>query len=190
MAERSFDPTDDLESVARRAQKGERFARELLVRRLIPRTRNLVRYLVGSDSEVDDLAQEALLAVVRGLRTFAGSGTLEAWSDRVVARSVFTALRQRKPSMGPAPLELLPDPRPPEGPGDYLARRWVARLLDGLPLERREAVVLHFVLGMTVPEIAEQTDAPQETVRSRLRLAREQLRLATGQTRGGGDDDE
>jgi len=178
---------EDLTALARQAQTGDSTAREALVRRLLPRTRNLIRYLVGNDSEVDDLAQNALLAVLNGLPTFAGTGKLYAWSDRIVARTVFAELRRRKPAARPRPLELVPDPHPPEGQGDYLARRWVARLLEALPVEQRVAVVLHFVLGMTVPEIAEQVGAPAETVRSRLRLGKEQLRAAT---RTAGDEDE
>jgi RNA polymerase sigma-70 factor (ECF subfamily) len=52
----------------------------------------------------------------------------------------------------------------------------VVRLLDRLPLEQRHALVLHHVLEMTVSEIAKELDTPVETVRSRLRLARNKLR--------------
>ena len=195
MPDRNRSPEDDdLGAVVHQAQQGDRGAREFLVRRLLPRTRNLVRYLVGSDWEVDDMAQNALIAVVRGLGTFAATGTIEAWADRVVARSVFAELRRRKlrPSEtpGPRPLESLSDRQSPEGHGDYIARRWLARQLDGLPMEQRAALVLHFVLGMTVPEMADESGVPAETVRSRLRLAKQQLRASVALTLGDGDHDE
>ncbi|HOU94740.1 MAG TPA: sigma factor-like helix-turn-helix DNA-binding protein [Polyangiaceae bacterium] len=61
-------------------------------------------------------------------------------------------------------------------PDEYLRRRRLVRHLDALPLEQRHALVLHHVLELTVPEIARELATPEETVRSRLRLARLRLR--------------
>jgi RNA polymerase sigma-70 factor (ECF subfamily) len=63
-----------------------------------------------------------------------------------------------------------------EGPDDYTLRRQAARYLDQLPDEQRQAVVLHHVLGQSVPELAESLSVPFETARSRLRLGMEKLR--------------
>src|SRR3954452_23115062 len=76
------------------AARGDRAADEPLCRELLPRVRNLVRYLLRGDSRVDDVAQEALIAVLRGLGTFRGEGRFESWVDRFVARTTFTALRR------------------------------------------------------------------------------------------------
>src|SRR5678815_3822343 len=54
------------------AAAGDREASQQLCRDLLPRVRNLVRYLLRGDSRVDDVAQEALIAVLRGLATFRG----------------------------------------------------------------------------------------------------------------------
>jgi RNA polymerase sigma factor (sigma-70 family) len=67
---------------------------------------------------------------------------------------------------------------------DSIKRRFLAEkrvlsydeYLDELPDAQREALVLHHVLGMTVSEVADQLEAPQETVRSRLRLGKDRLR--------------
>jgi RNA polymerase sigma-70 factor (ECF subfamily) len=53
----------------------------------------------------------------------------------------------------------------------------MVRLLDQIPAEQRETVVLHHVMELTVPEIAAEMAVPAETVRSRLRLAMARLRL-------------
>jgi RNA polymerase sigma-70 factor (ECF subfamily) len=45
-----------------------------------------------------------------------------------------------------------------------------------LPYEFREAVVLCDVVGLTYDEIAEATDVPVGTVRSRIHRGRKQLR--------------
>ena len=59
-------PHDDgLESWLPAAQRGDRRAAERVLRALLPRVRNLVRYLVRGDSHVDDMAQQALIAILR-----------------------------------------------------------------------------------------------------------------------------
>jgi len=143
---------------------------------LLPRVRNLIRYLIHGDQDVDDVAQEALLAVLRGLPTFRQEGSLESWADRIVARVTFTWLRRRKPQRqfsldvedASADDCTLPD--------EYLRRRRLVALLDQLPHEQRYALVLHHVVGLSVEEIALDTAAKLETVRTRLRLGKRRLR--------------
>ncbi len=163
------------------AASGDRRAAEALCRELLPRVRNLVRYLLRGDARVDDVAQEALIAVLRGLGTFRGEGRFESWVDRVVARTTFDRIRRIRAESQPG------EHAPVEGAAGedlggetYALRRELAAALDRLPTDQRESLVLHFALGMTVPEIAEVAAAPIETVRSRLRLGKAALRQALG----------
>ena len=52
----------------------------------------------------------------------------------------------------------------------------VRDLLTTLPEPQAEALALHCVLGYTTAEIASSVRVPVETVRSRLRLAKQALR--------------
>ncbi len=144
---------------------------------LLPRVRNLIRYLVHGDQDVDDIAQEALLAVLRGLPSYRGEGSLESWADRVVARVTFAWLRRRKPRQATT---FDDESEIPENdatlPDEYLRRRRLVALLDSLPHEQRYALVLHHVVGMSVDEIALDTASKTETVRTRLRLGKRRLR--------------
>jgi RNA polymerase sigma-70 factor (ECF subfamily) len=161
------------------AQAGDRAAMEQLLVLLAPRVRNLVRYLVRGDAEVDDIAQEALSAIFRKLETYKGEGTFVSWIDRIAARCAF-AYRKRlaawrakaSPVSSGPPSELSWGPTADE----YAARRRVVQLLDALPGEQRDALVLHHVVGMTAPEIARELSVPEGTVRSRLRLGMARLR--------------
>ncbi|HEY0190611.1 MAG TPA: RNA polymerase sigma factor [Kofleriaceae bacterium] len=164
------------------AAAGDRAAAEALCRSLLPRVRNLVRYLLRGDARVDDIAQDALIAVLHGLGSYRGEGRFEAWVDRVVARTTFTNIRRLR-------AETQPGAEPVSGDGaagyasfgeGYALRRELAEALDRLPGEQREALVLHFALELTVPEIAEAAATPIETVRSRLRLGKAALREALG----------
>ena len=172
----------DLDPRIAAAAAGDRAAAEALARELVPRVRNLVRYLLRGDARTDDVAQEALIAVLRGLGTFRGEGRFEAWVDRVVARTTFAVIKRIRAETQPGELEAVDTESRTDA---YAERREVAAALDRLPPDQREALVLHFAVGMTVPEIAETVGAPFETVRSRLRLGKVALRAMLG-----GDADE
>lgn len=168
------------------AARGDRAAAQALCREILPRVRNLVRYLIRGDAHTDDVAQEALIAILRGLPTYRGDGRFESWVDRIVARTTFASLRRLRGRPEEHAREIVDEAAPDAPRGDtYVLRRQVVAQLDGLPAEQRHALVLHFSAGMTVPEIAELTGAPQETVRSRIRLGKAALRDALGI---GGDD--
>jgi RNA polymerase sigma-70 factor (ECF subfamily) len=173
-----------------RAQAGDRGALRELLLEVQPRVRNLVRYLVPGDSDVDDYAQEALVALIRGLPTFRGEGTLEAWVGRVSARAVFAALRKRRrDSELPPAAQPQPVPSTDERPDAYIQRRRLVRLVDTLPAEQRSALVLHHVLGMSIPEVASELAVPNETARSRLRLGMAKLRSMMTRLDAGENDD-
>jgi RNA polymerase sigma-70 factor (ECF subfamily) len=169
-------PSFELDPRVSRAQRGDAEAIHSLLVELIPRVRNLVRYLVRNDADTDDLTQDALIVVLRDLGAYRGEGALQSWVDRVVAR---VTLRRLRSDRSRAVVELRPqlaEVGPACSSDTLLLRRAMVRLLDRLPFEQRQALVLRHVLGMTVAEIAKELDAPAETVRSRLRLARSKLR--------------
>jgi RNA polymerase sigma-70 factor (ECF subfamily) len=157
---------------------GDRAALEQLLLEHLPRVRNLVRYLLRGDSEVDDVAQQAMVEIIRSLPNYLGEGSFKGWLDRIAVRATFHHIRRRR-------LERKHDEAPPElmlvtsegdAPDHYRLRREAVRLLDELPDEQRHAVVLHHVLGYSVPELASELNLSPETVRSRLRLGMEKLR--------------
>lgn len=163
------------------AAGGDRVAAQALCRELLPRVRNLVRYLMRGDARVDDVAQEALIAVLRGLGSFRGDGRFESWVDRIVARTTFAVIRRIRAETQPGERAAVDGEAGEAGGGEsYTLRRELAQALDRLPGDQRESLVLHFAIGMTVPEIAEAAAAPIETVRSRLRLGKAALREALG----------
>jgi RNA polymerase sigma-70 factor (ECF subfamily) len=63
-----------------------------------------------------------------------------------------------------------------EQPDEYTLRRKTVRMLDDLPDDQRQALVMHHVVGLSVPELAAELGIPFETARSRLRLGVQKLR--------------
>ena len=164
----------------RAVMEGRREDAEALVAQLLPRVRNLVRYSVRADSDVDDITQDALIAILRGLPSYRGEGAFASWADRVVGRVTFAASKrarvERTRLSQDEEEELAPVLADDAPPVDCILRRRMEKLLDKLSEEQRRALVLHHVMGMSVPEMAEELEVPFETVRSRLRLGKAHLR--------------
>ena len=157
----------------------DRGAAGVLMAELLPRVRNLVRYLARGDSGVDDHAQEALVAILRGLPGYRGDAPLLAWVDRIVVRSTFERRRRDRLRTTREGAELPDDDAAPmrQSVSSFaLDRRALVHALERLNPQQRDALVLHHAAGMSVPEVAESLASPIETVRSRLRLGMSQLR--------------
>jgi len=172
-------------SLARRATAGDRKATRSLLGAVGPAMLRAVRkVLARSTHEVEDVAQEAMEAFVAALPSFRGECPVLHFARRI---AVLTALANRRR------LDLraqwaadLPQETAPEGiaagpsPAEALflrgRREALEALLDDLPANQAEVLVLHAALGFTIDEIAGSTGRPAETIRSRLRLAKQALR--------------
>ena len=161
-----------------RATNGERAAISEVLDRVLPRVRNVVRYLAGSDEEVDDIAQRALLSVSAGLEGYRSDGAFARWVDRIVARETFSYMKQLRAArrLESEYTEISADTLVDDVRARFLARRALAKWLDALPETHRYAVVLHHVVGMSVPELAEALGIPFDTAKSRLRSGMRKLR--------------
>ena len=167
---------EQLTTLAQRAAAGEVSALESLCELLLPRVRNLVRYLVRGDRDVDDLTQDALVAILRGIGGYGGQGAFRSWADRVVSRSVFASRKRAQIRVVSSEVVELAAPEGGANSEQYTMRRQMVEQLDRLPEAQRHALVLHHVMGLTANEVAAELAVPVETVRSRLRLGRERLR--------------
>ncbi len=136
--------------------------------------------LTGNHDEAQDLVQEVLLRVRRGLASYR-PGSMEAWLSRITTNAFLDEVRRKKRR----PLEVVPDlPERLTGvdqePLDVLDTsrlpEHIQEALKALPIEFRSAVVLCDVVGLNYQEIAESLDVPVGTVRSRIHRGRAQLR--------------
>ena len=140
--------------------------------------------LTGNDDDAQDLVQEVLLRVRKGLETYR-PGSLEGWLSRITTNTFLDEIRRRRRR----PVEALPDDPgqvlPPAAAADEaLAAQAlpddVQSALRRLPPDYRSAVVLCDVVGLPYQEIASALDVPVGTVRSRIHRGRAMLREALG----------
>jgi RNA polymerase sigma factor (sigma-70 family) len=139
---------------------------------------NVAYRLAGNDDDAQDLVQEALLRVRKGLERYE-PGSLEGWLARIVTNVFLDEMRRRKRR----PTDALPeDPGrvlPPAPAADEVQTGLsdeIQEALERLPAEFRVPVVLCDVSDLSYEQIAEATGVPIGTVRSRIHRGRRMLR--------------
>ncbi|MDZ7674284.1 MAG: sigma-70 family RNA polymerase sigma factor [Acidimicrobiales bacterium] len=136
--------------------------------------------LTGNREDAQDLVQDVLVRVQRGLRTYQ-PGNLRAWLGRITTNAFLddARRRQRRPqvSLPEDPDLVLPaSPSAAEVSAASGLSDELQQALATLPEEFRIAVVLSDVAGLPYADIAEQLDVPVGTVRSRIHRGRLALR--------------
>ena len=177
---RAGDP--DPHELAKRAGAGDTEATARLVKLLAPEMLRVVRGVMGPHAaEVEDAAQQALIGLVLALPAFRGECAVAGYACRIALRTALTARKgARKRQLrhdGAADMSQFPT-SPAGGPPPEERRRTelLRRLLEEIPKEQAEALALRTMLGWSIEEIARAGGVPINTVRSRLRLAKEALR--------------
>ena len=142
--------------------------------------------LTGNREDAEDLVQEVLLRVRRGLETYQ-PGSMEGWLSRIATNAFLDDVRRRRRR----PEDLLPEEPdwvlpPSAGADEALAAEVlpddVQEALRDLPEDFRAAVVLCDVVGLSYQEVGASLDIPVGTVRSRLHRARIELREELSET--------
>jgi len=136
---------------------------------------------LGTDrSEIDDLAQEVFLVVHRRWSEYDQSRPLRPYLFGVAVRIALANQRKRAREVAFGNIELSDDgPGPEEVLSTKQTRALVQAALKRIPLPRRTVLVMHELDRVPVTEVAATLSIPLFTVYSRLRKAREELKLET-----------
>lgn len=154
-----------------------------LLQRVAPRVARAVYATLGpSSSDSDDVVQLSLIAFIQALPGFRGDCSPESYACTIAVRTALAARRRASVERDRSHSEVEPDDTISEdaAPSDEALsteRREIFRkLMDRLPEVQAETFMLRVVLGWSLDEVAEATNAPLNTVRSRMRLAKDALR--------------
>jgi len=149
------------------------------------RLTGLARLVCRDTSDAGDAVQSAFEQAWRHRTSLRDPDALRSWLDRIVVREAIRQDRRRRSPLGwlfAEPKEIPADVVDPRARHDDAIHDLRAAYVS-LPADQRAVVALHLHLGYSIAETAEVVGAPPETVRSRLRLARQRLRHALGEDR-------
>ncbi|MFC8424682.1 RNA polymerase sigma factor [Streptomyces sp. NPDC057236] len=158
-----------------RCQLGEREAFRELVAVWHPPLWRYVRGMVGSSHLADDLAQEAWVAVVRGLPRLRQPERFAPWLFTIARRTVTDHLRRTYKEPETAMEEATAVVADDELSG-VLTTVQIEAGLAALPPLEREVLILFHLQDLPLVSCAEVLGVPAGTVKSRLHRARRMLR--------------
>ncbi len=139
---------------------------------------SVARHMLGNEEEVRDVFQTVFLRLFQHLERIDPERGVSAWLRKTTLNECFDRIKAR--SRRPEPVDEShvaaetgsPQQRTEKGEVD----RALSLALEALSPEQRATVVLHYMEGLRYAEIAEALDVSIETVRSRLKRARAELR--------------
>jgi RNA polymerase sigma-70 factor (ECF subfamily) len=171
-------PTDDTTLVVR-AQEGDAWSFEVLVRRHQVAMYRLAWRLLGDTEAATDAVQDAFVAAWRRLPAFRGDAAFSSWMYRIVTNRCLSLLRARPRS--PRAVELDPERSAPGATGPESAaiasaeQNALTAAVAALPENLRVCWVLRESEQMGYAEIAAIVGTSPDTVRGRIYRARQQL---------------
>jgi RNA polymerase sigma-70 factor, ECF subfamily len=162
------------------ARQGDHDAFAALARGFVGRLDSAARLILRDPDLARDAVQEGFIAAWRNLPTLRDPDRFEAWLRRLVVRACIDVLRRR--SRQPVEVELtsLFEPAIADGAALFADRELLDAALSRLAPEWRAVVVLHYYLGMPLPEVASALGIPLGTAKSRHRRSLEALRVSIG----------
>ncbi|MBR5334535.1 MAG: RNA polymerase sigma factor [Alistipes sp.] len=166
---------------------GDRGAISQLIDRHSNRVRDYIRMMVKDRDVADDILQETFIKVVRVIDEgrYADTGKFLSWVLRIAHNQVIDYFRSQKSAKSvnesEAGYNVLGTLRFADASvEDRLVSEQIAadvrRLVDHLPDEQREVVMLRYYSGLSFQEIADQTNVSINTALGRMRYALINLR--------------
>ena len=149
----------------------------MLVRGVIARLDAAARLILHDPELARDAVQEAFVKAWRDLPGLRDPDRFDAWIHRITVRSCLELLRRRRRRV--IEVELTPSADVPVGDiGSFVVDRdQVERALRRLDPDWRALVVVHYFLGLPVPEAAAALGIPLGTAKSRLHRSLAAMRL-------------
>lgn len=147
----------------------------------VPALRRYARALTRNADRADDLVQDCLERAIRKQALWRPTGSLRSWLFRILLNLYRNELRtDRRRGEHVSVDTLLIEPAvAPAQPG-RIALGEMARAIDTLAAEQREALLLVVLDGMSYADAADAIGVPIGTLMSRLGRARAALRNLTG----------
>lgn len=128
-----------------------------------------------------DAAQETFLKAIRYFDRYTHRGKFRAFLYRIAANTcIDMGRKERYPDMSLEEAEIEP-PYVEAGFEEVRSDMVLRQLIDILPKEGKEIILLRFGQDLTIREIAEVTGMPMRTVQSRLRSALKKLKKEFGE---------
>jgi RNA polymerase sigma-70 factor (ECF subfamily) len=174
---------EDIE-IIQEVLEGDRNAFAHIVRKYEVRVRGLCLTMFANQSLAEDAAQEVFIKVYQALSKFRQDSSFSTWLYRIAVnhcKDILRKLARAKSESWDALLEREGEKietlftTPPSSAGETDPSELIAKLLSHLPEKSRTILILREIQGLSYQEIAETLKCSLDSVKARLKRAREAL---------------
>ena len=163
-----------------------RFVFEDVAHELSGPLRRYLEQLVGNRATADDLLQDTLLKIARGLPEFEGRSSVKTWAFTIATRVATDHFRRPQSR---AQMVEMDETAPTHVADAEIDQRLVIdemsscvrEVIDSLPEDYRTALVLRDLEGQTAAQVAEIAGCSLATAKIRIHRARRRLKEAPNQ---------
>ena len=166
---------DDIESLRAYREKSDARAFARLVGRYAGLVYGAAFRVTGNREDALDVLQETFVYLLNKFPGFRLTASMTTFLYPVVKNTSLAVLRKKR-KQADAPEAILELPTAAKPDSEQGARSELAIVLAALPEGQREVLLMRFVDGMTINEIATALAIPPGTVKSRLHNALNTLR--------------
>jgi RNA polymerase sigma-70 factor (ECF subfamily) len=134
--------------------------------------------ILGNREDAEEAIQDAFFRAYRALNTYEDRERFSAWLTRILVNQCRTMLAKANRRAAVFPDVDLQDDLTPsgaEGPSDAWPE--MEELLQKLPVEQREAIVLRYADDLTYDEMSKITGAGESALKMRVQRAFARLRI-------------
>jgi len=141
--------------------------------------------VTGDSDAAADLLQDVFLRLYRFAGNIDAGRPLEPWLYRMTTNLAYTYVKRRRRWLGPVEelVEWIAEAGK-NSPSEEIEHNeeWqpVQRAISRLPLPQRIVIVLYYLNDLSLQEIAQITEIPVGTVKSRLHYGRQSLKKSLG----------
>jgi RNA polymerase sigma-70 factor (ECF subfamily) len=148
----------------------------MLARAALARLDAVARLILRDAELARDAVQEALVLAWRDLPRVRDPERFDAWLHRLTVNACLDVARRRRRRVIEVELDPAYGPHVPDAAARIAERDELDRALGQLTPDLRAIVVLHYYLGLSLPETAAGLGLPLGTVKSRLHRSLDALR--------------
>lgn len=167
----------DVIQLAQDLRAGSENAKALLYTRYKAYFAKLAYKYVGNIEDTDDIVCDSFVRIFRYIGQLKDDNYLVAWCARVVVTTSLNHLKKRKYEQYQKDVTVV-DPGRCNDTHSPMDLQMVMRCIDNLAPGYKRVVELFCIEGLSGPEIAEELNMKQVTIRSQLYKARKVLKKA------------
>jgi len=158
----------DQRGLVERAREGDHDAFAVVAGAALARLDAAARLILRDRELARDAVQEALIRAWRDLPGLRDPERFNAWLYRLTTHACLDLARRRRRRVHEVELTPMTEPFSGDTSSDVAERELLDEALRRLEPEWRAVVVLHYFVGMPLPEVASELRIPLGTAKSRL----------------------